>query len=295
MIVYHYTNIDNLENIVTKNDNGTPVLKLHVTNCKFLNDQYENILGLTIWSKCLPKIEEELNVPLKDRLSLLLKNKAGWEKRRRSFTPKIGRDFYVFSTSKERDSLVMWSAYGNKGNGVAIGLDWDILRQHAENEEYQGFSGECTYWTRDMFDGLLDSSSYIYRRIKAKYREMTSSKVRSMFLELYKCENDVNKNILQCLLSFYSTFHKTEEWKNEREYRCMFRASMEEISFYKNIRGDYIPYISIELPITALREIIIGPACGKNANWMALSLLVKLKTYELPNPPSIHKSRCPLQ
>ena len=111
----------------------------------------------------------------------------------------------------------------------------------------------------------------------------------------YLSEDDVNKNILQNLLSYYSTFHKTDEWNNEHEYRCMFGASMEEISFYKNTRGNYIPYISIELPITALREIVIGPACGENAKWMALSLLVKLKTYELPNPPSIHKSRCPLQ
>lgn len=295
MIVYHYTNIDNLETIVTKKDNGTPVLKLHVTNCKFLNDQYENVLGLTILGKCLPKIEEELNVPSKDRLSQLLKNKAGWEKRMKKFTPNIGRDFYVFSTSKERDSLIMWSSYGNKGNGVAIGLDWDILSQYAENEEYQGFSGECTYWTGDMLDGLQDSSSKLYNGIKTKYQEMTSSKMHSMFSGLYKCEDEVNKNILQCLLSFYSTFHKTEEWKNEREYRCMFGASLEEISFYKNTRGKYIPYITIELPITTLREIVIGPACGENADWLALSLLVKLKTYELPNPPSIHKSRCPLQ
>ena len=142
MIVYHYTNIDNLEKIVTKNDNGTPVLKLHVTNCKFLNDQYENTFGLTILGKCLSKIEEELNVPSKDKLSLLLKNKAGWEKRIKRFTPNIGRDFYIFSTSKERDSLIMWSAYGNKGDGIAIGLDWNIIKQHAENEDYQGFSGK---------------------------------------------------------------------------------------------------------------------------------------------------------
>ena len=188
MIVYHYTNIDNLENIVTKNDIGTPVLKLHVTNCKFLNDQYENTFGLTILGKCLPKIEEELNVPSKDKLSLLLKNKAEWEKRMKNFIPNIGRDFYVFSTSKERDSLIMWSTYGNKGDGVAIGLDWDILKRYAENEEYQGFSGKCTYWTKDMLVNLSNISSIIYKRVKAKYREMTSSKIRSMFLELYKCE-----------------------------------------------------------------------------------------------------------
>ena len=112
---------------------------MHVTNCKFLNDQYENTFGLTILGKCLPKIEEELNVPSKDKLSLLLKNKAEWEKRMKNFIPNIGRDFYVFSTSKERDSLIMWSTYGNKGDGVAIGLDWDILKRYAENEEYQGF------------------------------------------------------------------------------------------------------------------------------------------------------------
>ena len=295
MIVYHYTNIDNLETIVTKNDNGTPVLKLHVTNCKFLNDQYENILGLTILGKCLPKIEEELNVPSKDGLSLLLKNKARWEKRMKKFTPNIGRDFYVFSTSKERDSLIMWSSYGNKGNGVAIGLDWDVLKQHAENEEYQGFSGKCTYWTKEMLVGLSNPSATIFKEVKTKYREMTSSKMRSLFSELYGCKEDINGKILRSLLSYYSTFHKTEEWKNEYEYRCMFGASMENVCFYKNSRGNYVPYISIELPITALREIVVGPACGKNADWMALSLLVKSKTYEFPNPPSVHKSRCPLQ
>lgn len=295
MVVYHYTNIDNLDKIITKKDDGTPVLKIHATHCLFLNDHYENIIGLTILGKCLPLIEEELNIPPQNKLSPLLKNKSDWERRMKTFTPNIGRNFHVFSLSKERDSLIMWSAYGNKGDGVAIGLDWSVLKQYTEGEDYQGLSGKCTYWNKDMMGDLSDPSSIIYKRVKAKYKEMTSSKVRSLFLELYKCEDDINKNILQCLLSFYSTFHKTEEWKNEREYRCMFGASMEEISFYKNNRGDYIPYISIELPITALREIIIGPACGKNANWMALSLLVKLKTYELPNPPSIHKSKCPLQ
>lgn len=75
MIVYHYTTIDNLEKIITKKDDGTPVLNIHATHCLSLNDQFENTLGLTLLGKCLPKIEEELNVPSKDKLSLLLKNR----------------------------------------------------------------------------------------------------------------------------------------------------------------------------------------------------------------------------
>ena len=295
MIVYHYTNIDNLEKIITKKDDGTPVLNIHATHCMFLNDHYENILGLTILGKCLTMIEEELNISPPQKLSPLLMNKSDWEKRMKSFTPNIGRNFYVFSSSRERDSLIMWSAYGNKGDGVAIGLDWNIIKQYAEGEDYQGFSGKCTYWNKDMLVGLSDPSSNIYKKIKAKYKEMTSPQMRSFFLDFYGSEDVINKEILQSLLSYYSTFHKTEEWQNEYEYRCMFGASMESVCFYKSPRGNYVPYISIELPITALREIVIGSACGENANWMALSLLVKLKTYELPNPPSIHKSRCPLQ
>ena len=296
MIAYHYTNFDNLDKILTKDENGNLTLKFRATNCKFLNDQYENTLGLIILEKCLKTIEEELNVPQKEMVSPLLKNRKKIEQDLKSFHPNIGTDNYIISMSLDSDSLIMWSMYGNKGDGVAIGLDVEVLEDYFNNCEVQGISGKCTYWSDDMIEQLTDTSSDVYNIVKSTYQQQISPNIKTIRLEICNySENAAKDSLLRYLLSYYSTHHKHENWKNEHEYRCSCYASFEKVKFQKDFRGDYIPFIDVSLPIKALKEIMIGPKCGKNAYWMALSLLVKMQTYKLPNKPFVSESKCPLQ
>lgn len=297
MIAYHYTNIDNLDKIITKDGNGNPILNFRATNCKFLNDQYENTLGLIILEKCLKTIEEELNVPQKEMVSpLLLKNREKIKQDLKSFHPNIGTDNYIISMSLDSDSLIMWSMYGNKGDGVAIGLDVEVLEEHFNDCEVQGISGKCTYWSDDMIEQLTDTSSDVYNNVKSIYQQQISPNIKAMRLEICNYSgNDAKDSLLHYLLSYYSTHHKHDNWKNEHEYRCSCYSSFENAKFQKDFRGDYIPFIDVSLPISALKEIMIGPKCGKNAYWMALSLLVRMQTYKLQNKPIVSESKCPLQ
>lgn len=93
-IVYHYTDMNALVNILRKEH-----IILRATNCLYLNDTHEIIEGVTA-------IERVLKI-------------------------KIGKDtfknHYITSFSQNQDSLSMWGMYAANGQGCAIGLRNDLL------------------------------------------------------------------------------------------------------------------------------------------------------------------------
>ncbi len=304
MIVYHYTNIANLDKIISNNSAGTTELKFRATNCKFLNDGTENTLGIKIISQYLAPVEDSLNIKQEDKLSPLL-NIPGYieniyqnQKRFDDHNPKS--DNYIISFSCDRDSLVMWSMYGNKGDGVAIGVDSSLLIPLEKG--FNTDKRKCTYWPQHTLNELnANNSPKLFDSIKETYVLMTSSIVKESFMKLFEAETGGNKDemisrykitMLLNLVTFYSIFHKLDIWSNENEFRFSTAGFEHAVRYYKNTKGMYIPYINVSFPIDALKEVIIGPTCGINAYGMVKSLM-----YErgLLQAPTIIESQCPLQ
>ena len=46
-------------------------------------------------------------------------------------------------------------------------------------------------------------------------------------------------------------------------------------NLHKDNNGDYIPHANVQFPVEALRMLVIGPKCGKNAFGMVKSLFMQ--------------------
>ncbi len=305
MIVYHYTNIANLDKIISYNSAETPELKFRATNCKFLNDGTENTLGINIVSQFLASVEDSLNIKQEDKISPLL-DIPGYiehiyqnQKKFNDHNPTT--DNYIISFSCDRDSLVMWSMYGNKGDGVAIGVESSLLNIPIE----KGFNTDkrkCTYWPQRAIIELNENiSPDLFASIKDTYVLMTNPNVKESFIKKYDAKTRGNKDdmifryketILMNLVTFYSIFHKLDMWSNENEFRFSTAGFGPVVRYYKNTKGMYIPYIDVSFPIDALKEIVIGPTCGRNAYGMVKSLMYERRLLQFP---TIIESQCPLQ
>lgn len=308
MLVYHYTNIDTLEKILAKTSKENPTLTLRATHCNFLNDGSENTLGCMVLAKCIGQIEEDLNLDEKYRISSLFNeprfiNLAINDQRTFDDHAESEKSYYVISFSKDEDSLVMWSMYGNKGDGVALGFDTDGLVPIEEGDcsiaNY--LKGECLYWTDlELSKPTLDKDSKLYGSIKEIYSQMSLLDVRKALKVLYLNEVPdglmdfvINETIAKNLISFCSIFHKLGMWQNEHEYRVSMTDPF-KTQYYKSASGTYIPYTEVAYPLKALKEIMIGPKCGRNAYGMVRSLFLN-RGFDKGNIPALKESRCPLQ
>jgi len=301
MIVYHYTDIANLEKIICKNTERKPELIFRATNCKFLNDGTENTLGIKIVSQFLALVEDDLNIKQEDRISPIL-NIPGYINRiyqhQKAFDDhNPSTDNYIISFSCDKDSLVMWSMYGNKGDGVAIGVD-DSFLTTSYNNGFNTYKQKCTYWPQHTLTELNESiSPELFESIKENYILMTNNSVKESFAGLSKVNKEemvfrYKRFILLNLVTFYSIFHKLDMWSNENEFRFSTAGFGPIVKYYKNAKGVYVPYINVSFAIDALREVVIGPTCGRNSYGMVKSLMYERGMLSIP---IVTESQCPLQ
>ncbi len=272
MIVYHYTNIDTLEKILAPCNDGNQIFNLRATHCNFLNDTMENVIGLFILAKCIMQIECELNIPInhcifpfftKENHSIILKNM-------KHFKPN-GVNTFTLSFCKDDDDLPMWLMYGNKGNGITLGVDNKKVILNWEDGYYNIEMGECTYWTPEMREmKSLYSMRDLYNLIKERYLLIMNPKVREAFNVIYsgtdkEKEYQINFTHAVNLASYCSIFNKEDRWKNEKEYRISVSGFPNKIGFHKSSNGTDIPHLDVNIPINALKSITIGPTCESSA------------------------------
>lgn len=113
-IIYHYTSLDALINILKPGENEK--IFFWASHAWFLNDPLEYKFALSLLKPSLEKYErenskqEEFSKRLPDSFGIRLLNLAPGEP-------------FLFSLSELSDDLSMWRAYGFDGSGVSIGLD----------------------------------------------------------------------------------------------------------------------------------------------------------------------------
>ena len=307
MVVYHYTSIDALEKILFTHSEETKSFRLRATHCNFLNDGTESILGARLLPKYVNEIEKELHIPEQWQLEpafndeQYLQNLIRHIKTFNDTKDTISK--FVASFSKAYDNLVMWSMYGNKGNGVALGFDseylTDCLKNRVPDFPYQ--VEECIYLRDDELSEPYDKESAIYKYSKDLYIGMCNPQVRMSLYELLTDEtandrvrwNNVMNTLVINLITHVSMFCKLDMWKNEQEYRLVLDDITRNIRYRKNSNNVYVPYVDFLIPQQSLKEIVIGPTCGQNAHGMINSLFYQRGLN--PNDIAIKHSSCPLQ
>ncbi len=107
-LVWHYTGRDALVNIVENHE-------LWACSTSYMNDTAEVIHGSKMFRKLYDEARESLAEEARQRLE------AWWFPATAEHAEPIPK--FLFSASKDPDSLTMWRCYGQGGAGYAIGLD----------------------------------------------------------------------------------------------------------------------------------------------------------------------------
>lgn len=287
MIVFHYTDIDNLASILSITSRGNQRLVLKAKHRCFLNDDAQHTFGRYILPSCIEAIEDELHVDPKmavaplllqpDYLDLILHRINTYDDH------KQGLDSFVLSFSEDQDNTELWAKLGNGGRGIALGFDTDKL-QPDYDRFVNVFKNKCTYWSKEIKkpDFKLDPTSTLYSSILETYTMMTDTRVIDSFTAIYEKESPaalvtqrIKNTLVQNIITTFDIFNKQDVWRNEKEYRIALSPMPVDIEFLKDNNGDYIPYSNVQFPIAALRMLVIGPQCGRNSYGMVKSLLLQ--------------------
>lgn len=131
-VLYHYTTMNALCNMLNgvtdRGDGQTPDyrFRIWVSCADYMNDPLEGVF----FRKCLHEAF------LRYQSAHDLPDKSGYMPFAFTALNLNRQTFYAFSLSEHADSLPMWVAYGNNGQGVAIGFDTEEFARAAAEYPY---------------------------------------------------------------------------------------------------------------------------------------------------------------
>lgn len=264
-LLYHYTSASGLLGILDKYTEETPALSMWATNALYMNDPSEFRLGQYVFHTILPDIEAELNIPESEQLSLAAqtmiqegvfdKLEVGGSARVETINQGIA---YVLSLSQERDTLPMWRMYAQNGNGLAIVFDKKML-----TELYGESLKECMYATQGNYGEFKE----IVKNEYIQYKQDNS------FLRL--CNPYIQLMFITHLYHRFCAYLKDSAYAYEKEVRL--KATSADKILYREKDGLIIPYVTIQLPISCVKEIIIGPTADPIRMKMSISMYLQSK------------------
>lgn len=153
---------------------------------------------------------------------------------------------YVFSLSECIDSLSLWRLYGDQGRGVAIALDRSELLNKLPSGPGWYAMKKIDYQTESEVRAMFDDVT-----LQALYQEIDPSQSPYCPIQTLS-HND---------LSLQACYLKTPAYRDEREWRISrerLNDHFQEVNFREK-NGLIIPYIDIDIPLSCVKQIIIGP------------------------------------
>lgn len=215
-ILYHYSSVKALFNeiLIRKPVSKDKAISLFATDSHYLNDVSEIELGKSMMREVFDKMKISSYDRIIDEIVALER-------------------MNIISFSKEHDSIPMWSTYGNKGDGIALGFDSQVLKKNLR------FICPCLY--------SKDATEESLRRLMDYY-----------FAKKHSAD-DVGEIILQIIVvcTIILGQIKNSYYEYEKEVRFItLPLQKPEFRLKNNL---IIPYIRVFLPHEALRRVVIGP------------------------------------
>lgn len=286
--VYHYTSmralLSLLESVKESTDKNSFVFK--ATNIFFLNDPQEYVYGQKILMEVLKDIETDKRVDDNLCLSSLFRRHPDkttndlFNVLRNSIFEK-DESPYVISFSRNEDSLPMWLNYADGGKGVCMAF-----------AEYRSKFVGNSLAPKDINDMVVD----IYDELgthDVSYNNYTDkdNRLRKNLEFMYDYYLEKRKTIpqkqyeqlqlgmLRGLTIVHAPYIKTKVYEGEREVRMAKNKDNKgkpyEIKFRINAKGHIIPYIEVEIPITQLDYVRIGPLGNTDLSEKAIEMIKK--------------------
>jgi hypothetical protein len=273
-VLYHYTKSNGINGIINNNC-------FWATKNDFLNDPDEFIyIRSIIADVCNTRIKDESyrQMFLKDVLEDTLIDQISKEK-----------EYFVLCFSTCRDSITMWSEFGNK-TGYNLGLESASIVKRIENAadvEYHGFVVYSKAKQRELILGIMDE--YITKYFSKSFDEILELGFNDPNSRIYleACE------IFRQISTVYAMFFKNEAFSEEQEYRFVFRKNRSTVVYFREKDGFLIPYIKIQLSQEHLpvRELVVAPQNHIDLAKKGMEYMLTYKGYDVP----VHLSKIKLR
>lgn len=246
-ICNHYTSPDALINIINK---GT----LRFTHCEFLNDAEEyNYIFELLEDEKLKK--HELYSFIKKIVEETGRGNSGLfylepVKNSRFYRIKKG-DYYVFSASKDDDSLPMWCYYTKNRNyyGYAIKLDINRISVGLNEEDGKFLYGRVVYDREKQINILINKAVELDKRYKKQIEE---TREEEPYLD------EMQSDFFD-FIQMIRIFIKRPEFKHEKEVRiALLTQPSKKIQMgFNHVNGMVRPYVEYtfadKIPIKGIR------------------------------------------
>ena len=280
-MIAHYTTMEGfigLLNSVTSN--GAPMLKMWASNIFALNDPTELMYGYEITHKWLPKIESQLNVNEEDKLSkiwnhipLPRKSNLFYNKCLRESLYSFERSAYVLSFSRKHDNLAMFRMYSQDATGVCLLFSLGLLEEKNISLYDVCYDEQIDRWSYSPFE-MLTTEYKLYLKDVKEQQANGNEKFELMLTHL------------KTYIMLTAPFIKRGDYAYEEEIRYSALHKLDvKIKFRTNKNGNIIPYIEVEVPLKAIKKLIIGPCANFNASKYAIEL--KFKSIGISDIPEI--------
>ena len=247
-VLYHYTTMNALCNMLNgvtdRGDGQTPDyrFRIWVSCADYMNDPLEGVF----FRKCLHEAF------LRYQSAHDLPDKSGYMPFAFTALNLNRQTFYAFSLSEHADSLPMWVAYGNNGQGVAIGFDTEEFARAAAEYPYCHFL-KMAY------------------RTGGEFAEMFSDEDMARAYEAIRPREDGGCSV--CYADYDFLHDKYSHVKN-RYYAAELPKQFRERN------GLILPYYEIELPLKVIRHFVIGPCTNQALSRSALESMLYHKARE---------------
>ena len=166
----------------------------------------------------------------------------------------LGHPFLI-CFSEKKDFIPMWNMYGNRGTGVCLKFDGELLNRNIPQK-------------KSFQENILDKCHYTTPK-----NEKKPKKIRNK--DLLQQERVLISSMKAC------AFDKPKCFSYEKEWRLMVWKNF-EMKF--RMSGNYtIPYTEVEIPAECIQRIILGPCLTMDEREKA-KLSIELLKQNSPYP-----------
>ena len=237
-ILYHYTKSNGINGIINHNC-------FWATKSDFLNDpnEFSHIQGI-IDDVC----QEQIKDPVLKEMFLADSIYSDQEK---------GREYFVLSFSKCRDSITMWSEFGSK-TGYNFGFRSDEIIARIEEAAEIAYHGLVVYNTKKQHQLIRRNlCNYLPNLLRMPLQDILENGRNNRQERTYvkACRK------FQKMAEVYAMFFKHEGFAEEQEYRFIFKKRKDTTVYFRPKDGFMLPYIEIPLSDRNLpiEEIMVAP------------------------------------
>lgn len=231
---------------------GKDRIVLWATNITYLNDSHELTEGIEVISE----VHKEL------------------------LHPGAFRSYYITSFSSNKDSLSMWGMYAANGYGFALGFDFDEL-----SNKYPILT-RCIYGKENVKESFTNTHTLIQSGTMVNFATCEPSKMSKENEQANRKALAENNIIVTCLSA------KNEAYLHEAEMRGVIYCNECSRIYFRTRNGYIVPYIEVELPKSALKEIIIGPTDNSDLKELSILHFLQINGYNL-NEIKVTRSKIP--